>query len=132
MSNGFSELDAQIERLQALEDFPRKAAPDVAEALEDELHAQIKRGEGPDGRPWEPRQEDGEKPLQNAAKALAVVPIGTTVFARLKGPEARHHKGTAKGGTIRRILPVKGIPNPMVRAIKRVLKDRFEQTMEAR
>lgn len=132
MSDGFSELDAQIARLQELEDLPRKVAPDVAQALEDELHAQIARGQGPDGRAWEPRQEDGGKPLRNAAKALAVVPIGTTVFARLKGPEARHHLGIAKGGVVRRILPVRGIPNPMVRAIKRVIVEHFQRTMEAR
>lgn len=132
MANGFSELDAMIQRVQRIEGFVRDAAPDVAEALEDELHAQIARGEGPDGRKWAPRADDGGQPLRGAAKALAVVPVGTTIFARLKGPEARHHLGIAKGGTVRQILPVRNLPNPVVRAFKRVLRERFEQTMEVR
>ena len=131
MADGFAELDAMLARIQAVADLPRRAAPAVAEALEDELHAQIARGEGPDGEKWAPRQ-DGGAPLQNAAKALAVVPIGTTVFARLKGPEARHHRGIARGAVVRRILPVRGIPNPMVRAIKAALKREFEQTTGGR
>jgi hypothetical protein len=132
VANGFAALDAQIARLQAVGDLPRRAAPAAAEAVEDELRRQIRAGVDPQGASWKPREEDGGKPLRNAAQALAVVPIGTTVLARLKGPEARHHKGTAKGGTIRRILPVSGLPLPWARAIKRALVEEFEQTMGVR
>lgn len=132
MANGFAELDAQIARLRAMGELPRRAAPAAAEAVEDVLHRQIAAGVDPNGKAWEPRQEDGEKPLRNAAQALAVVAVGTTVFARLKGPEARHHLGTAKGGTVRRILPVRGIPAPMARVIANALAEEFRQMMGVR
>lgn len=132
MADGFAELEAQIARLQRVAELPRLAAPDVAEALQEELEAQIARGQGPDGEAWAPRQEDGGQPLRGAAQALGVAAVGTTVIARLKGPEARHHLGRAKGGIVRRILPVQGIPDPMTRAIKRVVTEKFEEVMEVR
>lgn len=127
---GFAALEAQIARLRRVATLPRDAAPACAEALQDELEAQITRAQGPDGRAWAPRQEDGGKPLQTAAKALTVVATGTKITARLRGHIARHHKGRAKGGIERQILPTRDLNAPMVRAVKRVLVERFNQAME--
>lgn len=129
MADGFAALQAQIERVRALEDLPRRAAPECALELKDELDGQIGRGEDPDGNKWPPRKDTGERPLQNAAKATTVAAVGTTVFCRVRGPEARHSKGRARGGVVRRILPVKGLPEHFARAIKRGLTTTFEQTM---
>lgn len=129
MADGFAALQAQIDRVRALEGLPRAAAPECALELKDELAAQIGRGVDPYGEKWEPRKDTGDQPLQNAAKATAVVAVGTTVFCRVKGPEARHSTGTARGGTVRRILPVSGLPHRYAAAIKRGLTRKFEQTM---
>ena len=129
---GTFEIQRQIERLQAVSTLPRDVAPDVADVLQRELEVQIKAGRAPDGSTWAPRKEDGGKPLVHAAEKLAVVPIGSTIFARIKGPEARHHKGIAKGGVTRQILPTTELPQPLVRAIDEVIADRFARTMETK
>jgi hypothetical protein len=129
VADGFAALQAQIDRVRALENLPRAAAPECAYELEDELHRQIGAGVDPDGKPWERRKDTGEQPLQDAAKALGVAAVGTTVFCRVKGPEALHSKGRARGGVVRRILPVSGLPTRYAAAIKRGLTRTFEQTM---
>lgn len=129
MADGFAALDAHIARVRALADLSRAAAPECALEAKDAIDAQIARGVGPDGEAWPPRKDTGERTLQNAAQAVVVVPVGNTVFFRVRGPEARHHLGHARGGVVRRILPVKGIPNHLALAIKRGLTRKFEQTM---
>jgi hypothetical protein len=132
VADGFAALQAYIARVRSLEHFAREAAPACAEELKDELDAQIARGEDPNGAKWPLRKDTGERTLKDAAKALAVVAVGRTVFFRLRGPEARHHKGFARGGVIRRVLPVAGLPRGYALAIKRGLERRFEQTMGTR
>jgi hypothetical protein len=132
MANGIYEIEKQIKRLREVALLPREAAPAVAEALQLELEKQIAAGKDPDGTTWAPRKEDGGKPLVGAAKALAVVPIGSYVLARLKGPEARHHFGRGKGGTVRQILPTRALPQAMVRAIQAVIEEKFARVMEAK
>lgn len=128
MADGYAELDAYIARLRALPELARRAAPDVADAVRDELRRQITAGTDPTGRPWQ-RTEDGRQALATAADALTVGAHGTRVIMRLRGHIARHHLGRAKGGTVRRILPTAGIPAPMARAITRVLVDHFRGAM---
>jgi hypothetical protein len=129
---GMYEIEQQIKRLREVALLPREAAPAVALALKETLQRQIGAGKAPDGSTWEPRKEDGGKPLVHAAQALAVVPVGSTVFARLKGPEALHHGGRAKGGTVRQILPTTAMPQPMVQAIAAVVEETFVRIMESR
>lgn len=130
MSNGFAALQAQIARVKSLEGFAKDVAPDVAVALEVELQRQISAGVGPDGQPWK-LTRDGAVPLRGAAKDLRAAAVGTTVIATLSGPEALHHKGRARGGVQRQILPSKWIPAPAVRAIKAVLETKFNERMGA-
>lgn len=128
MADGFVRLDAHIARIRALPELARKAAPDVALAVEAELERTIAAGTSADGVPWKPRKAGG-KPLAGAAAALAVVAVGSSVIVTLRGPEARHHKGWAKGGIRRPVIPVKDIPPAMAAAIKDVIAKRFEKEM---
>jgi len=129
MTNGHRELDAMIAQIKSIGELAHGSAPAVAEAVETVLRKQVKAGRSAEGAPWQKTQE-GAQPLVNAAKALAVVAVGNTVFARLKGPEARHHLGTARGGVVRSILPVDGLPKPLADAIRgavvETFKDRFQ------
>lgn len=127
--SGFSELDAMIARLNSLSTLTTDAAPEVAHAFEQELQGQIAAATGPDGSAWAPKKDGTGRPLATAGKALAVVAIGSTVFARLTGHIARHNNGRARGGVTRQILPTKEIPAPVVRAIKRVLAENFQERM---
>lgn len=109
MAKGLTALNAHIAKVEGLPQAARRAAPAVAEALEAELRRTIAAGTTPDGVAWQ-RREDGGKPLGTAAKSLAVVAIGSRVFARLRGHVARHHRGIAKGGIERPILPMRLTP----------------------
>lgn len=120
MAKGLAQLDAHIARVESLPGVLKSAAPEVAEAVEAELLRQIASGTDPDGKAWQAR-EDGGAPLATAGKSLAVVAIGTRIFARLRGHVARHHLGTARGRIERQILPGKDLPPSMGKAVGAVL-----------
>ena len=128
MADGFAQLDAMIARVRALPAIAERAAPAVADAVREELQRTIAAGESADGKPWAPKA-DGGKPLANAAAALGVVAVGKVVIIRLRGPEARHHLGWAKGGKQRPIIPIDQIPPAMARRITGVLAAEFKKTI---
>jgi hypothetical protein len=127
--SGDAELDAMIARIRKLPQLGRMAAPEVARAVEAEAERTIAAGTTPDGTPWAPKKSGEGQPLANAAKALGVVALGSTIFMKLNGPEARHHLGRVKGGTARQIIPTKDIPPPMAAAIREVLTRKFVEVM---
>ena len=127
-AGAFAALDAQIKAVRTLPDLPEAVAPDVARELEKILDQQIARGESPDGTPLK-KTAEGATPLTGAAKALSVTAVGASVFATLRGPEARHHLGLVRGGIKRQILPTKSLPAPAVEAIKRVLAQKFRAAL---
>lgn len=128
MADGMAKLDAQIRKLRELGTLVKDSAPEVAKAVDGELRAQIARGVGPDGAPLEPTK-DGRQPLKNAGKALRVRAIGTVVLSTLSGPAALHNSGRARGGVRRQILPSGKIPEPVTKAITKIVTDRFRKTM---
>jgi hypothetical protein len=124
----FAALDEQIRRLRSVQGLAKDAAPFVADALKEEIDAQIARGQGPDGRPWV-RTDEGRAPLKNAAKAVTVKALGATIVARVEGPEAYHHRGQTRGNIVRPIIPTGRLTAPFTRAIKRVLAERYASLM---
>lgn len=118
-------LDSMISALENL-DLAKGAAVQAASAWEDTIVTQIAKGTDPDGKAWKLRQDTGEQPLQNAAKELRVAAVGTSLFARLRGPSARHHRGIARGGLVRAILPLSGIPA----AAKKVIRDEITKVFD--
>ena len=124
MATGMDQLDAMIATIGRLPELARTAAPDVAEAVKVELERTIAAGTTPDGKPWE-RTEDGRQPLQHAASALRVAAVGTTIYVRLTGPEARHHLGRARGGKVRQVIPTTEIPARMGDEVRKVLVKHF-------
>jgi hypothetical protein len=127
-----AQLDAHIARVRRLPGLALRAAPKAAQAVEAEIERTIAAGTTSDGKAWAPKKVGSGKPLAGAAKALAVVAIGTKVYVRLRGVEARHHLGRAKGGVEREIIPTKGIPPKMGKAIADVLAAEFDSTMGGR
>jgi hypothetical protein len=126
MSQGFAELDALIERIQSIPGMAANAAQDLAAVVQSELESTIGAGQDPYGTPWAPRKADGSKPLQNAAAAITVQAYESVIFVRVIGPEARHHRGQVKGGTKRRVIPIKVIPPKMAKRLVEVLTRRFQ------
>jgi hypothetical protein len=127
--SGDSELDAILAKIASIPNLGVAAAPDVAIACERVTRNSIAAGTDPDGRPWAPRKKDGAKPLTHADKALTVGSTGALVILTLRGPEALHHLGRAKGGTKRAIIPTDDIPQPMAAAIEDALTRAFAEAM---
>lgn len=131
MPDGRAALDAQIKRLRSLpRALTRDAAPKIAKAVELEIRAQIARGVGPDGKPWK-ATEAGGRPLRHAAEHVTVVAVGDVIVVRVDGVEARHHLGAVKGGVKRPIIPTGALPDPIARAIGRVIAEQFRAHMGA-
>jgi hypothetical protein len=126
--SGFEQIDRMVVSLKTLDKLGEKAAEDVARVVESELRRTIAAGTTPDGKPWQPT-EAGERPLRNAAGALGIAAVGSTVYVRLTGPEARHHKGRARGGIVREVIPTRGIPDAMAEHIRAVLAEHYERHM---
>lgn len=126
MASGAEALRNHVRRLRELGTLAADAAPDLADAVEGEVRAQIARGEAPDGTRWQLTQ-DGRRPLQSAGESLTVRALGSVVILRVVGHHARHHLGAVKGGVKRQILPTARIPAPMVRALTTTLTMRFRE-----
>lgn len=128
---GFASLGQMLETIRSL---PRAlvvdAAPEVAQAMRDHLIDTIEAGTTPDGVSWAPRAKDGKTPLRNAARNVFAAALGSYVYIRVTGPEARHHLGTGKGRVKRQII-FEGtkLPAPVVREIQAIIARRFEQHM---
>lgn len=113
-----------------LRDLPKElvqgAAPEVAKALESDIQGSIAAGRAPDGAAWQ-LKKDGGKPLQNAGSHVTVDVVGTVVLVKLTGDDVRHHKGTARGGIRRQVLPTRKIPESVSRAISKVFGKTFQR-----
>lgn len=124
------QLQDIVERVRAIGGIAEEAASDVARAIERDLRRTIREGTTPEGEKWKPRQDDGEQPLQNAEAALHVGAYAGTVYVRLTGVEARHHRGRARGGVKRQII-MEGatVPPRMAASIRVVLQQHFDKAV---
>lgn len=116
-----SALDDIINRLRALPRIVEEVAPELARELHEVIASNIARQQGPDGTPWPPGKEHDDV-LVNAAKNLDVRAVRNVIVATLRGPEARHHLGIARGRVRRPILPTKKIPEAFIEAAERSIK----------
>ena len=113
-----------VAKIKAVGLIPTQVAPAVADALKDQITANISAGVDPSGKPW-PLTQTGQVPLKNAAASLTVKAVGSVVLAKLTGPTALHHLGIARGHIRRQILPNGRLPQPMTAAIKVVINKAF-------
>lgn len=132
MSDALTAIDAMIERIRAL---PRaltvEAAPAIADIIRDDLARTTAAGASPNGTSWEPRKADGGRPLVNADAHVFVAAVGGTIFVRLKGVEARHHRGRVKGGVKREIIYTSGqLPTRVVTEVEALIAKRFQAHMK--
>ena len=128
---GYAQLDRMVATLEGLgPKLVEETRPAIAKAMRAEVERTIQAQTDAYGEPWKPGEE-GEPILESAASNLKTVIRGAKITLRLDGYHARHHRGYARGGVQRRILPTKGLmPAPMVAAVKRVLTKRFNEAMK--
>lgn len=110
-------------KLRALGTLTRDAMPDVAARVERELRKTAAAGTSPTGKAWTPTKE-GTRALPNAASKITVKAVGDVIVARIDGPYALHHKGRARGGVRRQILPTVATAAPILRAVRDVILER--------
>lgn len=126
-----SEMDKQIARLRELGNLRDKVVPQVVIAVTEETTQQVARAEAPSGRQWR-LTEDGETPLKGAAKGLTVTGVGSVILMELDELHSRHHLGAVKGKKQRRIIPTGDIPKPFLKAMEKVITDKFFAIMETK
>lgn len=125
----FARLNEQIRRIRSIPKLARAAAPEVAQEVKREIDATIAAGTDPEGNPW-PATKSGDPALVNAARAVSVRAVGSVVLVTLTGPEVHHHRGGTRGHVRRPIIPTRGLPGPMTKAIRTVLARRFGELMK--
>lgn len=131
MSDGHSQMQQMIRRLQKLEKLTERSAPAVAEALADEIIATAGRQEEPGGKAWKPGRS-GKPVLVNVAQHLESRAVKDVVLASLSGRYARHHLGAVRGKVKRRILPSRRMTRGVTNAIKTVITGEFRRVMGGR
>ena len=127
MADGRAKLDAWIKMLRTLPaDVTREAAPAVADALRADIEASVSRAQSPDGTPWKPKL-DGEQALVDAAQDVTVTPLDSVVLVKFTGKFVRHHRGMARGGIKRQVIPTRKVPDAVLRTISRVFATAFRR-----
>ena len=129
MSAATEALAAMIASVQRMETLVADSMPELAKAVQTELERTIAAGTTAYNQPWKPTQS-GEPALVHAADALRVMPSGKTIYVTLGGVEARHHFGNVKGKVKREILPVRGLPSSMAKALQAVLERNFQKAAQ--
>lgn len=124
-------MDAMIARIRSIPELGKRAAPDVANMIHAELQRTIGAGQSPDGTPLKLTLE-GDVPLTGAAKVLGVGAVGATVYVRLRGIEAAHHRGVTRGNIARHLIPVDVMPPRMAQMTHTILAEHFQSTMTGR
>lgn len=128
-ADAFNALQEQIDRVRSLPDeLGKSAAPLIAKEAKKIVEQDIAASRAPDGTPW-PKTEDGHEPLKNAANAVKVSAVDSTIVFEVSGVEAKHHRGRVKGGKRRALIPARSIPQTLTLAIKRALSKTFQNVM---
>jgi hypothetical protein len=124
-----AELDAMIAKIQSMSQLAKRAAPDAAEAVREGILETIQAGTDPEGKAWAPRKADGGRPLAGAAGAVKAGAVGTSILVRISGPEARHHLGRGRGGTVRGVIPTTLTPR-LAKRVRDVLVQHFDELVK--
>lgn len=123
MSDGDATLEQMIDSLLRTPEALQEAMPKLAAVVKRALVEANQAGVSPDGKPYQ-RTLEGHVPLRNGSKAIAVTFSGLTIRARVRGVEARHSLGTARGRIERRMLP-EGAPSEAMQTELRAVAERF-------
>lgn len=120
-------LRDQVRALRAMEAI-EAIVPELGYVIEAELKRTANAGTTPDGEQWKPTIE-GNPPLANAARAIAVVSEGNKVYVTIRGPEARHHLGAGRGRVKREIIYTSenDLPETLLERMRAVVARVFEE-----
>jgi hypothetical protein len=123
MAEADDALNAMIARLRAIPDLVTAALAECAAECHAVIAENIAAQRAPDGTPWQPGAKGPV--LVDAAAAVTARAIGNTILIRVSGIEAKHHFGFVRGKIARPIIPTRKAPQPMTKAIERVIMRRL-------
>jgi hypothetical protein len=118
-SAAFARLQEAIDGLASLDVLADDVAAAAVDPFRAELLGNIAANRSPGKNDWQP-SKSGKPVLLGAGKALEVGSSGPVLWARLTGPEARHHLGAVKGAVRRQILPGRGSLGGISKILKRI------------
>jgi hypothetical protein len=126
--NADEALGAMVARLRALPNAVDAVMPELVDATREYLQDCYARGVDPaDGKPWLPTQI-GRKPRLTGS-SLKVAADGHTIFASLRGHDARHSLGTARGGKRRGMLP-QAMPPELAKRFKVIIERAMREAVQ--
>lgn len=129
MSDGDVTLDEMIDSLLK--------TPEVLDEVMPKLAAEVKRylveanaaGVSPDGKEYQ-RTKEGHVPLREGAKAISVKVHGTTLYAKVRGVEALHSLGAARGRIKRSMLPEgDAMPPDLAERLKPIVEKHLREVL---
>ena len=120
---------ALAQMIRSLERVPgalREAMPKLGNVVKKNLVAANAAGVSPDDVPYQ-RTEEGLVPLRGGARAFRIKTVGTRIFAKVVGVEARHSLGTARGRIERPMLPLGDVPKDMASDLRTELEKHLRE-----
>jgi len=130
-TSNHDELNKLIQAVRALGKLDEVAAPRVADVINAEIKRTVAAGTDPYGVPWMLRKADGGRPLVHGDKTLQAQTIGSLVIVTITGEDARHSIGWARGGTVREIIPSKGLSDRMAGECLEAVGKAFQEVLAA-
>lgn len=104
-----ADVDTLIRMGDALAELPgivMSSGPAVADAMYDVVNESARKGETPEGEPWDLTQEF-KRALTGAHFHIEKVSSARVAMLRVRDHYALHDLGRARGGVLRRILPIR-------------------------
>lgn len=121
MSDGDVTLEQMVDSLRRTPDVLADVMPKLAAAVKRHLRAANAAGVTPEGVPYQ-RTQEGLIPLRGGQKAITVTFDSTTLIARVRGVEALHSLGEARGQIARRMLPENEAPPELLAELERIIE----------
>lgn len=128
---GFRALDEMIASIRAIPGLGAREAPGIARDVYASLQQTASAGQSPYGEAWAPGKKSGARVMVDAAKAITVQAIGSTIRIILSGPEVFHHFG-ASGKPPRPVIPTGILPLSLGNAIRLGIVKGWDRTVASR
>jgi hypothetical protein len=129
--SGAASLDEMIASLNRLAGgaVEKEVVPALGKAILTEVQRTANAGTSPEGKAWAPKKAGGQA-LTTAADKIKLAVSGHKITLSIAGPLALHHRGWARGGVQRQVLPISNMPNNVESAARRELEKQRRKLLE--
>ena len=127
------DLSRMVASIVSLEGSFERVGADIAERMQEHVARTSKAGQNAYGVPLQPRKDSGKPTMTKATRNIDTTAVGNRIYQVVKGVEARHHLGAAKGKVKRPTIfnRTDSLPSEVSNAIKSLLsKDLAKQVSD--